>query len=580
TMEVLGFFGLEVSGPMVTVALSVVFLALLKWYSTSAFSRLEKLGIRHPKPSPFIGNLAFFRQGFWESHMELRKQYGPLSGYYLGRRMFIVISEPDMIEQVLVEKFSNFTNRMATGLEPKPVADSVLFLRDKRWEEVRSVLTTAFSPEKLSELGFSKIQEKIKGPVGAHWVPQRIPLTNLLKLDHGYMNVHNPNHSFCMTPLISQACDVLLTHLEHHAQSGEAFDIQRIYCCYTTDVVASVAFGTEVDSQEAPEHPFVEHCRRFFASSIPKPLLVLLLSFPSIMVPLARILPNKNRDELNGFFNKLIRNVIALRDQQAAEERRRDFLQMVQDVRHSAATVGMENFDIVRQVFSATKCPANASRRHPPRPLSKPLSVDEVVGQAFIFLIAGYEIVTNTLSFATYLLATNPECQEKLLEEVDRFSKKHPAPEYCSLQEGLPYLDMVIKETLRMYPPAFRFTRVAAQDCEVLGQRIPAGAVLETAVGALHYNPEHWPNPENFNPERFTAEAQQRQQPYTYLPFGAGPRSCLGVRLGLLELKLTLLHVLRKFRFEACPETQVPLQLESKSALGPKNGVYIRIVSR
>uniref|UniRef100_A0A8B9W8R4 Thromboxane-A synthase n=1 Tax=Bos mutus grunniens TaxID=30521 RepID=A0A8B9W8R4_BOSMU len=494
-MEVLGLFRLEVSSPVVTVALSVVFLALLKWYSTSAFSRLEKLGIRHPKPSPFIGNLAFFRQGFWESHMELRKQYGPLSGYYLGRLMFIVISEPDMIEQVLVEKFSNFTNRM-------------------------------------------------------------------------------------MTPLISRACDVLLAHLERYAQSGEAFDIQRTYCCYTTDVVASVAFGTEVNSQEAPEHPFVEHCRRFFASSIPKPLLVLLLSFPSIMVPLARILPNKNRDELNGFFNKLIRNVIALRDQQAAEERRRDFLQMIQDVRHSAATVGVENFDIVRQVFSATKCPANPPRRHSPRPLSKPLSVDEVVGQAFIFLIAGYEIVTNTLSFATYLLATNPECQEKLLEEVDCFSKEHLAPEYCSLQEGLPYLDMVIKETLRMYPPAFRFTRVAAQDCEVLGQRIPAGAVLETAVGALHYDPEHWPNPENFNPERFTAEAQQRQRPYTYLPFGAGPRSCLGVRLGLLELKLTLLHILRKFRFEACPETQVPLQLESKSALGPKNGVYIRIVSR
>ncbi|KAB0343073.1 hypothetical protein FD754_019999 [Muntiacus muntjak] len=291
--------------------------------------------------------------------------------YYLGRRMFIVISEPDMIEQVLVEKFSNFTNRMATGLEPKPVADSVLFLRDKRWEEVRSVLTTAFSPEKLSEVRRKK-------------------------------------------------CRVT-------------------YGCYTTDVVASVAFGTEVDSQETPEHPFVEHCRRFFASSIPKPLLVLLLSFPSIMVPLARILPNKNRDELNGFFNKLIRNVIALRDQQAAEERRRDFLQMVQDVRHSAATIGVENFDIVRQVFSATKCPESPSRQHPPRPLSKSLSVDEVVGQAFIFLIAGYEIVTNTLSFATYLLATNPECQEKLLEEVDHFSKKHVIyiyPYYCSKHLG------------------------------------------------------------------------------------------------------------------------------------------------
>ncbi|XP_019508795.1 PREDICTED: thromboxane-A synthase isoform X1 [Hipposideros armiger] len=530
-MEVLGFLKLDVNGPMLTVALSVVLLALLKWYSTSAFSRLEKLGIRHPKPSPFVGNLTFFRQGFWESQMELRKLYGPLCGYYLGRRMFIVISEPDMIKQVLVENFSNFTNRMVSGLESKPVLDSILFLRDKRWEEVRGALTSAFSPEKLNEV----------------------------------------------TPLISQACDLLLAHLNHYAESGDAFDIQRCYSCYSTDVVASVAFGTPVDSQKAPEDPFVMHCKRFFASCIPRPLLFLILSFPSIMVPLARILPNKNRDELNGFFNKLIRNGIALRDQQTAEERRRDFLQMVLDARHSAPSVGVESFDIVRQVFSSTDCSVNPSE---PRRLSKPLTVDEVVGQAFLFLIAAYEIVTNTLSFATYLLATNPDCQEKLLTEVDHFNKKYTTPEYCSLQEGLPYLDMVIAETLRMYPPAFRFTREAAQDCEVLGQRIPAGAVVETAVGALHHDPEHWPCPETFDPQRFTAEAQQRRRPFTYLPFGAGPRSCLGVRLGLLEVKLTLLHVLSNFRFEACRETQVPLQLESKSALSPKNGVYIKIVSR
>uniref|UniRef100_A0A8C9E753 Thromboxane-A synthase n=1 Tax=Phocoena sinus TaxID=42100 RepID=A0A8C9E753_PHOSS len=580
TMEVLGFLRLEASGPMVMVALSVVLLVLLKWYSTSAFSRLEKLGIRHPKVSPFIGNLTFFRQGFWESQLELRKQYGPLSGYYLGRQMFIVISDPDMIKQILVEKFSNFTNRMASGLEPKPVANSVLFLRDKRWEEVRSVLTSAFSPEKLNELGFSNIQERIKGHVRAHQAPQRIPPTHLLKVGHSYMNVHNTILSFRMMPLISQACNLLLAHLKHYAESRDAFDIQRCYCCYTTDVVASVAFGAQVNSQKAPRHPFVKHCRRFFATSIPRPILVLILSFPSIMVPLARILPNKNRDELNGFFNKLIRNVIALRDQQAADERRRDFLQMVLDARHSTTSVGVENFDMVRQVFSATECTVNPSQQHQPRLLSKPLTVDEVVGQAFIFLIAGYEIITNTLSFATYLLATNPDCQKQLLREVDHFSEKHPAPEYHHLQEGLPYLDMVIAETLRMYPPAFRFTREAAQDCEVLGQHIPAGAVLEMAVGALHHDPEHWPRPETFDPERFTAEARQHQRPFTYLPFGAGPRSCLGVRLGLLEVKLTLLHVLRKFRFEACPETQVPLQLESKSALGPKNGVYIRIASR
>ncbi|XP_077003394.1 thromboxane-A synthase isoform X2 [Tamandua tetradactyla] len=466
--------------------------------------------------------------------MELRKLYGPLCGYYLGRRMFIVISEPDMIKQVLVDNFSNFTNRMATGLEPKPVAKSILFLRDRRWEEVRSLLTSAFSPEKLNE----------------------------------------------MIPLISQSCDLLLTHLQHYAESGRAFDIQRCYSCYTTDVVASVAFGTQVNSWKSPEDPFVKYCRDFSKASISGPLLVLILSFPSIMVPLARILPNKNQDEVNDFFNKLIKNVIALRDQQSEEERRRDFLQMILDARHSANCTDVESFDMVKQVFSSTEYKVHPSQQNQPRALSKALTVDEIVGQAFLFLIAGYKIITNTLSFATYLLATNPDCQEKLLREVDHFNKKHTAPEYCSLQEGLPYLDMVIAETLRMYPPVFRFTREAVHDCEVLGQHIPAGAVLETAVGALHHDPELWPNPETFDPERFTAEACQLRRPFTYLPFGAGPRCCLGVWMGLLEVKLTLLHILRKFRFEACPETQVPLQLESKSDLSPKNGIYIKLVSR
>ncbi|XP_051030638.1 thromboxane-A synthase isoform X2 [Phodopus roborovskii] len=535
-MQVLGFLGLEASGTVVTLSLSMALLALLKWYSTSAFSRLEKLGIRHPKPSPFVGNLMFFRQGFWESQLELRERYGSLCGYYLGRRMYVVISEPDMIKQVLVENFTNFSNRMASGLEPKPVADSVLFLRDKRWEEVRGALMSAFSPEKLNE----------------------------------------------MTPLISQACERLLAHLKPYATSRDTFDIQRCYCCYTTNVVASVAFGTQVDSQNSPEDPFVQHCRGFFAFRIPRPLLALILSFPSIMVPLARILPNKNRDELNGFFNKLIRNVIALRDQQAAEERRRDFLQMVLDARHSTSAVGVEDFDVVTEALSSAERErtVNPPQRGHPAPMSTPLTMDEIVGQAFLFLIAGHEIITNTLSFITYLLATHPDCQERLLKEVDLFMEKHPAPGYHSLQEGLPYLDMVIAETLRMYPPAFRFTREAAQDCDVLGQHIPAGTVLEIAVGALHRDPEHWPHPETFDPERFTAEARLQQRPFTYLPFGAGPRSCLGVRLGLLVVKMTLLQVLHKFRLEASSQTQVPLQLESKSALSPKNGVYIKIVSR
>ncbi|XP_064893959.1 thromboxane-A synthase isoform X8 [Columba livia] len=427
-LGLLAFVSVEINSTTVTLALLAVFLVLLYWYSTSAFSKLSKVGIRHPPPLPFVGNLFFFREGFWENHTKLITEYGPVCGYYIGRQMYVVVSAPEMIEQILVTNFSNFTNRIKPNLVSKPMLDSILCLRDDRWKYVRSLLTPAFSDTKLKE----------------------------------------------MTPLINQACDVLLCNLKVYADSGKAFDIQRCYNCFTLDVVGSVAFGTEVDSQKNPDDPFVKNCRTFFEMSLFKPLLILILSFPFIMVPLLRILPNKKQKELNGFFIQSIKNAIVFRDQQDAAE-------MV--------------------------------------------------------------------------------------------------PDYQNVQE-LSYLDMVIAETLRMYPPAFRFTREAAKDCIVLGQHIPAGAVIETAVGHLHHNPELWPEPEKFIPERFTEEAKKERHPFAYLPFGAGPRGCIGMKMGLLETKMTLLRILQKFRFKTCPETEIPLQLKSKATLGPKNGVYIMLESR
>ncbi|KAM9173575.1 thromboxane-A synthase isoform 2-T2 [Pangshura tecta] len=447
--------------------------------------------------------------------------------------MYVLVSEPEMIKHILVKDFSNFTNRMTPGLVTKPVIDSILCLRDQRWKEVRSILTPAFSAAKIKE----------------------------------------------MTPLINQACDVLLSNLKVYADSGKAFDIQRSYGCFTLDVVASVAFGTHVDSQKNPDDTFVKNCKKFFEFSMLRPILILIIAFPFLMIPLSWILPNKRRDEMNGFFIKAIKNMIALRDQQDANERRRDFLQLILDARSSTNYIGVEHFDLVSQADVSIQDHRSPVDKALPKKVQKTLSEDEIVGQAFIFLIGGYETTTNALSFATYLLATNPECQEKLLQEIDEFSGKHDVPDYQNIRE-LPYLDMVIAETLRMYPPAFRFTRETSKDCVVMEQHIPAGAIIEIAVGPLHYNPEFWPEPEKFIPERFTAEAKLQQHPFAYLPFGAGPRSCIGMRMALLEIKMTLLRILQKFRFETSPETQIPLQLTSVSSLAPKNGVYVKIVPR
>uniref|UniRef100_A0A8D0CCS2 Thromboxane-A synthase n=1 Tax=Salvator merianae TaxID=96440 RepID=A0A8D0CCS2_SALMN len=469
-------------------------LSLFCRYSTSAFSRLGKVGIRHPRPLPFIGNLLYFREGYWENHIKLINEYGPA---YLIR---------------------------------KPVADSILMLRDERWKNVRSLLTPAFSVASVKE----------------------------------------------MAPLINQACDILLSNLKVYADSGTAFDIQRNYCSFTLDVVASMAFGTCLDSQKNPNDAFVKNTKRFFELSMFRPLLLLVIAFPFIMIPLLRILPNKKRDEVNGFFINTVKTMIALRDQQDPNERRRDFLQLMLDTQTSA---NKEHSETINQADVCFHNKETGVSKNSPKQQQKILSADEIAGQASLFLIAGYETTTSTLSFATYLLAMNPECQEKLLQEIDEFSSKHDVPDYQNVNE-LAYLDMVIAEVLRMYPPAFRFTREAVRDCTVLKQKIPAGAIMEIAVGHLHHNPKFWPEPEKFIPERFTAEHKQRRHPFVYLPFGGGPRGCIGVRLALMEIKITLVRILQKFKFKTCPKTQIPLQLKSQATLGPQNGVYIKMTSR
>uniref|UniRef100_W5NJU7 Thromboxane-A synthase n=1 Tax=Lepisosteus oculatus TaxID=7918 RepID=W5NJU7_LEPOC len=506
---------------------------LVFWYSVYPYSVLARIGINHPKPMPFFGNMFLFREGFWDAHNELIKKYGRVCGYYLGRRPIIVISEPDMIKQILVKDFTNFPNRMHLRLSTKPISESILFLRDERWKRVRSILTPTFSAAKMKE----------------------------------------------MVPLINIAADTLVENLKSFADSGQSFDVHRCLGSFTMDVIASVGFGTQVDSQRNPDNPFVKHAKQFFSFTFFRPMVMLLIAFPFLISPLIRIVPNKRRDELNNFFVSSIKNMIKHREEQPANERRRDFLQLMLDVKSTKECVSLEDFDVVNQ----TDVDAPTRTKQYEEPLKKAqkriLTEDEILGQAFIFLLAGYETTSSTLAFACYQMALNMECQKKVFSEVDEFYTRHDTPDYNNVQE-LQYLDIVISETLRMFPPGFRFARDAAEDCTVNGQFIPRGATVEIPVGYLHYNADYWPEPERFIPERFTAEAKAERHPFAYLPFGAGPRSCVGMRLALLEAKIAMLRIFRRFQFETCPQTEIPLELKSNSTLGPKNGIFLKIIHR
>uniref|UniRef100_A0A8C6XJ09 unspecific monooxygenase n=1 Tax=Naja naja TaxID=35670 RepID=A0A8C6XJ09_NAJNA len=118
------------------------------------------------------------------------------------------------------------------------------------------------------------------------------------------------------------------------------------------------------------------------------------------------------------------------------------------------------------------------------------------------------------------------------------------------------YLDMVLSETLRMHPGISRLQRVCKNTIELNGITIPKGMAIVIPPVILHFNPEYWPEPERFRPERFSKEVKEQINPYTYLPFGAGPRNCIGMRFAFLTMKAAVVSLMQHFTFQPCKETQ------------------------
>ncbi|EPY83712.1 hypothetical protein CB1_000537021, partial [Camelus ferus] len=193
----------------------------------------------------------------------------------------------------------------------------------------------------------------------------------------------------------------------------------------------------------------------------------------------------------------------------------------------------------------------------------------EIVAQGIIFIFAGYETTSNSLSFIMYELATHPDVQQKLQEEIDATFPNKAPPTYDGLLH-MEYLDMVVNETLRIFPLPGRLERVCKRDVEINGVFIPKGTLVIVPVYALHKDPALWTEPEEFRPERFSKKNQDSINPYTYLPFGTGPRNCIGTRFAMMSMKLALVKVLQNFSFKPCKETQLSVgNLVGEELQGP-----------
>uniref|UniRef100_A0A8C6DSX8 unspecific monooxygenase n=1 Tax=Moschus moschiferus TaxID=68415 RepID=A0A8C6DSX8_MOSMO len=352
-----------------------------------------------------------------------------------------------------------------------------------------------------------------------------------------------------MFPIIAKYGDVLVRNLRKEAEKGKSVNMKDILGAYSMDVITSTSFGVNIDSLGNPQDPFVEHAKKILRFDMFDPFILSVVLFP-FLIPIFEVLNISifSKSVVN-FWTKSIKRIkeSRLKDNQ---QPRVDFLQLMINSQNSKET---DNH--------------------------KALSDQELIAQSIIFIFGGYETTSNTLSFIMYELATHPDVQQKLQEEIDATFPNKAAPTYDVLAQ-MEYLDMVVYETLRMFPIAGRLERVCKKDMKIHGVSIPKGTTATVPVSILHKDPELWPEPKEFRPERFSKKNKDSINPYVYLPFGIGPRSCIGMRFAIMNMKLAVVRVLQNFSFKPCKETQIPLKVNSQRFLRPEKPVVLKVVLR
>ncbi|CAF0846127.1 unnamed protein product [Brachionus calyciflorus] len=476
----------------------------------------KNLNIPGPSPMPLIGN---FHNVFIQGFVNHDINIMKKYGRTVG---YFEGSSPVVL-----------TTDRFESLEVEPLDKLMTVLKDEEWKNVRAIITTAFTTGKLK--------------------------SNLSYETHMYKYIH-------------ECAENLEKFLDKIGEKDGCLDTKEVFSCFSLDVISSCCFGISTNSLDDPDNEFIQHVQKFFENSVRfDSKLVLIFFFPK----LAGYLSQKGLIEFFPmktlrFFEEFINSVIHRRKNKL--EIRDDFIQNIldheeNDLEKKTQEIKIENLD--ENVKNKWKTP-----------LKKTLTNKEILSQSILFLLAGYETTSQTLSYIAYNLAMNPNDQEKLIQEVDDVLDRHDGKvNYESISE-MHFMDNVINETLRMFPPAVRLDRIASADYEYNGMKIPKGMVWSVPIWALHHDPEIYPEPDCFRPERFDEKEKNLRENVAFLPFGAGPRNCVGMRFALLEIKILLTIVLSKYSFEKCDKTPEKIQIDNSGFARPTCPLIVKVNRR
>ncbi|XP_055890425.1 cytochrome P450 3A24-like [Biomphalaria glabrata] len=432
---------------------------------------------------------------------EVIAQHGDTVGVS-GFKMMLISRDVELLRQILVKDFNNFTDRAVSAATVSPVKHGLFFLEGKNWRRMRHILSPSFTTGKLKH----------------------------------------------MCPTIDQAARRLTSVLESLAKKGELLPVKKITGQYTSEIIARTGFGLETHCLGEEDDEFTRLTKGFLKIHNPfmNAVIMALIFVPTFHSFLAKTLRLGVFDHMDLNADKYFKHILTTTVTERQDMMRRgdttpkDLLQSL----IQAKELGDHDAEAMKDVATSESWDD----------LPKNMSEEELMGQSMLILFAGFETTSTTLQFCLYLLAQHQDVQEKVYQEI-LTQLQSDTPTHEELNK-LTYMEQVVDETLRLYPPIPIITRKALETKTYGGVTIPKGTWIMAVLEQVMKDPKHFPEPDKFDPERFSEENVSKRDSLSFLPFGSGPRLCIGMRLAYLELKMALVHVLRKIKVELNDKTE------------------------
>ncbi|XP_017066145.1 probable cytochrome P450 6a14 [Drosophila eugracilis] len=502
---------------LLTLALLGVVLFLAYSFYHNSYTYWARKGVPHERPLPLIGNMAGVGSKYHFRDINQRiydkfKGQAPFAGMFMFFKRTAMITDLDLIKQVLIKDFHHFQDRgIFNNPRDDPLTGHLLTLEGDEWKSMRQKLTPVFTSGKMKHMSGVVVE------VGHR---------------------------------LADAMDKALQAAK--VEDGDV-EIKDLCARFTTDVIGSCAFGLECYSLQDPNAEFREKGRMVFE----KPRHSMLVqAFIFTNAKLAKKLRMKVlRDDLTEFFLSAVKNTVDYRLKN-----------------------GIKRNDFMDQLIELRAEDQEAAKSGKRIDLSHGLTLEQMAAQAFVFFVAGFETSSSTMAFCLYELALQPEIQQKVRDEIERVLDGEEIT-YDALAE-MTYLEQVIAETLRKHPIIPQLLRETNESYQVPDTDfvIEKGTTVLIPIHNIHHDADLYPDPERFDPSRFEPEKAKSRHPFSYLPFGDGPRNCIGLRFGKMQAKIGIVSLLKRFKFVISKSTEVPLTLDTRSpTLSSKYGIHLKV---